>query len=503
MKKASFNFIASVLYQIANLMVGLFLPKFYTEIFGSVYNGLNSSVSQIMSLLAVLQFGISAPSIQQMFKYIATDNKEMISAIYWDTGKQYRRMGYIFLLAIIPIIILFPLMIKDDLPYMIIVSFILLRAISSAMEYFFQAKYSVIMIAHNFSYVIYIINIIMLLFSTILHFMVLFFTKNILLYQSVAVLATFVRLIIVHTYINKNFHYLKGLKKQSVKLEKNTKRNDVLVSEIAGMVINSTDLIVLSSMSGLISASIYSVYSYVTSGLGNVLSSCREAVFAGVGKAYYADFATYQKKMEKFESIYLFLVFFLYSTAILLFRPFIETYTARMDAKYYYLGLPLLFILEKFIVNIRIPSIVAINTAGHFKQVKNYAVIEAIINIIVSISLVKPLGVYGVLIGTIAGAIYRTPILIHYTSKNILQRTSFYYWKKILLWIPMFIICCLLSTFLPIKCSSLGEWIIKAFPTAIAVFTGSLLWMFLFDKSTLKSLTIKLKSKILRKGIEK
>lgn len=502
MKRASFNFIASVLYQVVNLIVGLFLPKLYTETFGSVYNGLNSSVSQIMSLFAVLQFGISAPSIQQMFKYIAKDDKEMISAVYWDTGKQYRKMGYVFLIAIIPIILLFPMLIEENLPYKIIIAFIFFRAVSAAMEYFFQAKYSVIMIAHNFSYVVYIINVVMLLFSTTLHVMALVYTDNILLYQLVAVISTFVRLIVVYTYISKKFPYLTKHKNVKTKLQKSTKRNDVLVSEIAGMVIDSTDLIVLSSLSGLVSASVYSVYSYVTTGLGNVLSSCREAVFAGVGKSYYEDFAEYRKKVDKFESIYLFLAFFLYSVAILLFRPFIEVYTAKMDAKYYYFGLPILFVIAKFIVNVRIPSIVAINTAGHFKQVKYYAAIEAAINIVISIVLVKPLGVYGVLIGTISGALFRTPILIHYTSKHILKRSPLMYWKKILVWMPIFVGCCLLSVVKPIICDSLLTWIVVSVPTAMVVFVVCLLWLLLFDKSSFNSIISKIKNRFFRKSVK-
>ena len=139
-KKAILNFSASIIYQFLNLLIGLVIPKFYTELFGSVYNGLNQSVSQIMSLLSVLQFGIATAAIQQMFKFIAENDKDTIRAIYWDAGKQYRKMGYVFMGIIIPVIIVFPFIIKDDLSYWTVVAFLLFRTISSAMEYFFQAK---------------------------------------------------------------------------------------------------------------------------------------------------------------------------------------------------------------------------------------------------------------------------------------------------------------------------------------------------------------------------
>lgn len=485
---AVINFAASLTYQLVNLLVGLILPKYYTEIFGSIYNGLNSSIAQIMSLLSVLQFGISAVSIQQMFKYIIKGDKAMISAIYWDAGKQYRKMGCIFLAIILPITAIYPFILQDDLPYRIVASFLLLRIISSAMEYFFQAKYSVILIAHNKSYAIYIVNTILLVIITLLQLLVLATVQNILLYQSVAVAVTVLRLVIVSGYVRRCFPFLTQSTVGDYRPPKESGRKDVLISEIAGMVIDSTDLLVLSILSGLVNASIYSVYNYVTTGLGNILSSCREAVFAGIGQTYYSNFKGFQKRMASFESVYLYLIFSLYTTAIVLFRPFIEVYTAHMDAKYYYTGLPVMFILARMLVNFRIPSIVAVNTAGHFKQVKYYAVIEAMINLGVSLTLVKPFGIYGVLIGTVAGALFRTPVLIHYASKYILLRKAWVYWRKVFLWIPFFLGGYFFSICKPLQSVSLAGWIIMAIPAALAVFAASLLWLLIFDRETLHEL---------------
>ncbi|MBO5357305.1 MAG: hypothetical protein J6A95_06000 [Clostridia bacterium] len=487
-KRAALNFASSLMYQFVNLLIGLILPKFYTEAFGSVYNGLNQSVSQIMSLLSVLQFGIAAAAIQQMFKYIADKDEDTIRAIYWESGRQYRKMGYFFIGIVIPVIAIFPFIIKDNLSYLIVVAFLLFRTISSAMEYFFQAKYGIILTANNKTYAIYVINTVLLLLGTALHFVVLFTIKNILIYQGVAVVTTLVRLLIVSTYVRKKFPYLYKKSDKKIELPKENRRKDVLISEIAGMAIDSTDMIVLSTFSGLVFTSIYSIYNFVVTGIGSVLASCREAVFAGLGKLFYKDFDEFKKEFDSFESIYLFLVFLLYSITIILFKPFIEIYTANMDAEYYYVGFPIMFILAKMLVNLRIPAIVSINTAGHFKEVRNYAVIEAIINLVLSLILVQFFDIYGVLIGTIVGSLYRTPILIRYANKNILKRKSFKYVKKILLWLPFFVGAYLISIFVPIKCTSLINWVLIAIPIAAAVFICSIIWVLITDRSTFKKL---------------
>lgn len=484
-KKAIFNFIASFFYQISVLVVGLILPKYYTEIFGSVYNGLNQSIAQVMGLLAILQYGIAASSIQAMFKPIAAGDERSIAAIYRSTELQYRKMGYIFLLSIIPIILLYPFAIKDEIAYWLVSSFILLRGISSAMEYFFQAKYNVILIANNRSYVIYFINTGLQLISVALHLTVLFTLRDIIIYQSVAVVITLLRLGVVSAYIKNKFPYLihysyKELKETRVEIKQ---RSDVMVSEIAGLVISSTPLIVLSSFASLVYSSIYAIYNFVIAGMQGFLGSAREAVIASMGKMYYTDKEGFNLNMDKFESIYFSIMLVMYSTAIMVFTPFIQIYTCKMDAEYNLPGLSILFVVSALIVGLRVPSIVAINTAGHFKQVKKYAVIEATINITLSIFLTIKFYIYGVLIATILAGLYRTPVLIYYAYKYIYQRSLKRFLKKMLIGGIIFTSAYFISATIDYTPSSLFNWLILAGITFFIMTFVVCIMLILFDRS--------------------
>lgn len=484
-KKAIFNFIASFFYQISVLVVGLILPKYYTEIFGSVYNGLNQSIAQVMGLLAILQYGIAASSIQAMFKPIAAGDERSIAAIYRSTELQYRKMGYIFLLSIIPIILLYPFAIKDEIAYWLVSSFILLRGISSAMEYFFQAKYNVILIANNRSYVIYFINTGLQLISVALHLTVLFTLRDIIIYQSVAVVITLLRLGVVSAYIKNKFPYLiqysyKELKETRVEIKQ---RSDVMVSEIAGLVISSTPLIVLSSFASLVYSSIYAIYNFVIAGMQGFLGSAREAVIASMGKMYYTDKEGFNLNMDKFESIYFSIMLVMYSTAIMVFTPFIQIYTCKMDAEYNLPGLSILFVVSALIVGLRVPSIVAINTAGHFKQVKKYAVIEATINITLSIFLTIKFYIYGVLIATILAGLYRTPVLIYYAYKHIYQRSLRRFLKKMLIGGIIFTSAYFISATIDYTPSSLFNWLILAGITFFIMTFVVCIMLILFDRS--------------------
>ena len=70
--------------------------------------------------------------------------------------------------------------------------------------------------------------------------------------------------------------------------------------------------------------------------------------------------------------------------------------------------------------------------AGHYKQTQWSAIIEAAINIVVSVVLVFNFGLIGVAIGTLAAMAYRTVYLAWYLSRNIIYRNLRHFLKHIL-----------------------------------------------------------------------
>ncbi len=457
-KRAFINTAFIISYQMLNLFIGLILPKLYTETFGSVYNGLNQTITQIMHWLGLLQSGLAAASIQALFKPIAEKKKDDVWSVIKYTQKQYTKMGIIFVILLSSIAIVWGCVGSKEISGTIICYFMIMHGVSSAIDYFFLAKYTIYLSASNQNFILYIVNIIILLVSSIIKILVLLFTKNIYLYQSVLLIGVILRCIMLYFICKKDFL---DLKKHTVDLKpvKMAQRRDVLISEIAGFVISSTDVIVISTFLGFAQSSIYSVYNFVISGIANVLGSIREGVYSGIGQLLAVDKEKFKKVFSSFESVYLAITFMLFTITIIAYRSFVTVYTAKMDQNYVFFSYPILFVVTQLLVNLRIPSIMATNSAGHFKQVKKYAVIEAIINLIISVSLVKWLGIPGVLIGTICGGLYRTPVYVNYCNKNILERKNTVFFKKILIFIFPFFVGIILG-FLDWKIKSLGAWVV-------------------------------------------
>lgn len=64
-----------------------------------------------------------------------------------------------------------------------------------------------------------------------------------------------------------------------------------------------------------------------------------------------------------------------------------------------------------------------VTVAGHFEQTTNRAIIEMIINVVVSLVGVYLYGIYGVLLGTIFALAYRSNDFVYYSNKQILKRS--------------------------------------------------------------------------------
>ena len=67
--------------------------------------------------------------------------------------------------------------------------------------------------------------------------------------------------------------------------------------------------------------------------------------------------------------------------------------------------------------------------AGHFKETQASAIIEAGINIMTSVLLVKTYGLMGVAIGTLLAVLYKTLYLVWYLSKHIIKRELHHFYR--------------------------------------------------------------------------
>ena len=184
---------------------------------------------------------------------------------------------------------------------------------------------------------------------------------------------------------------------------------------------------VLTAFSNMFEVSVYSVYNMIISSLKNIVLAFSNGLEAAFGNMIAKN---EDKALKENLSIIEFVIYsiatLVYTCAILLILQFVNVYTKGVnDVNYLRPAFAYILLVANFFNCVRIPYQLVIQAAGHYKQTKKGAMVEAIINIVVSIILVIKFGLIGVAIGTLIAMCFRTIQLSVYMCNNIIKRNNF------------------------------------------------------------------------------
>ena len=154
-------------------------------------------------------------------------------------------------------------------------------------------------------------------------------------------------------------------------------------------------------------------------------------------------------------------------TAVLIL-PFILVYTNGVnDANYNVPVFAVLLSVAYMIFCLRIPYFVVIQAAGHFKETQCSAIIEAAINIIVSVVAVFKFGLIGVAVGTIIAMFYRLVYLVLYLRNSILLRNCSIFVKNVIIDVLCFLVVFVTFKNITLHSYTYFEWVKYAINSSI------------------------------------
>ena len=111
------NMSLSLIARVITLVTGLIIQREILLAFGSVLNGLTSSISQVMSYLILLEAGLGTASIQALYAPLANDDWDKVSGILSATRIQYKRIAGVFIIILLAVSALLPFLIIDEVDY--------------------------------------------------------------------------------------------------------------------------------------------------------------------------------------------------------------------------------------------------------------------------------------------------------------------------------------------------------------------------------------------------
>ena len=116
-QKAMLSSAVSLLNQIATIVCGFILPRFFLKHYGSTVNGLISSIAQFLSFISFAELGVGAVVRSAFYKPLAEKNEEEISRICLSSNKFFNRVAYILLAYVIILTIVYPFITLDSFDF--------------------------------------------------------------------------------------------------------------------------------------------------------------------------------------------------------------------------------------------------------------------------------------------------------------------------------------------------------------------------------------------------
>lgn len=469
-KKLALNSASSLIYQLITIVCGFILPRMYLTVYGSAVNGLITSITQFLGFISLCELGVGAVVQSALYKPLAENDKVGVSKIAISSERFFRGIAYILLVYTTLLMVLYPLKTGDSFEYGYTLLLILVMSVSTFAQYYFGMTYRLILTADQLGFIHYTVHSITLVMNTVCCVLLMYANASIHVVKLATSIIFLLQPICVSVIAKRRYHIDRSI----VLTEEPLKQKwNGLTQHVATVVLGNTGTIVLTLMSTLENVSIYGVYNLVVNGVKQIVLSLTNGIQAMMGNMLVKnERQALDRTFEFFEWIIHTGVTAVFTITAFLIVPFVSVYTSGVtDVNYIVPLFAYLITIAQAAYCLRLPYNIMVLAAGHYKETQWSAIIEAAINIVISVLAVKSWGLVGVALGTIAAMLYRTVYLAWYLRKNIINRKFVHYLRHMavnaLTVALFFVIVFLFPSFYALTEQTYFAWIILALKTSV------------------------------------
>lgn len=430
---------------IVTMLLGFISRAILVKTLGNECVGVNGLFSNILSMLSIVETGIGTAIIVNLYKEVARDNKEKIKSLLDFYKKVYRIIAIIVALIGLCLLPFLNLLTGDvNINESIHIIFVLYLADTVA-SYLLTYKRS-ILLANQQNYYINIVDIGYNVLMNVSQIIYLLVYKNFTGYVAIRIISKILENVIISKIADKKYPYitsknviaLSNIEKTSIF----TKVKGLFFHKLATFVVLGTDNIIISTTPslGIAVVGLYSNYLLIINALKGLLGQIFSSMCGGIGSLLAEK--NKDKTYSVFKSI-LMMNSWLFAYAAISFyfisKPFVSIWLGQ---EHLLTEITVLFLtINLYIRGLRNTYNTFKETAGIFYEDRFIAIIESIVNLVVSLILVRAIGLPGVFLGTIISTtivyVYTYPKFVY---GKVLGKNVTSYFKELFKYLGLFAI---------------------------------------------------------------
>lgn len=446
-QKSLLNVAVSMMFRLLTMGLSILVKRLLIQYCGNEVNGLNALYLSLIGFLSVAELGVGSAISFCMYRPIVEGNVNQVAALYQLFRRIYLIIAAVILCAglmITPFIHIFS---RDYTEINVnLYSTFVLMLISVVITYLFSSKISLIN-AYKNNYITTAISSGGIVFQYILQIATLITTQSFEGYLACRIVSALVQWVITEVVARKKYARILCNKQ---KIDDGTKRiltksiRAMFMHKIGTLLVNTVDSVVISFFVGVVALGEYSNYTSILSSMTGLLSLVFSSLVSVVGHLYVEK--SRKTTLKYCEAFYLLnyvigVVFFLGYYAI------IDNLVALFFEKSLVVEKSISFVItiNGFVQFMRHDVLLFRDATGTFYNDRWKPLIEGLINIILSVLLVKRVGVTGVIIATIITNLVICHVVEPYVLyKNAFDKTPYRYYVKNYSMIGVFIVGLLL-----------------------------------------------------------
>ena len=424
-QNSKYNIIFSMIQLFLTTVLAFVARSVFINILGKELLGLDGLFCNIISMLSLTELGISTAINFSLYKPIVENDTKKISALMTMYKKLYQKIGISIIvggLCLMPFLHLFINGHSFDNLYLIFILYLL----SAGFSYFFTYRETLIN-AHQKNYKLFVIKSTSIILLYGLEILFLILTHNFIAYLLTIIIVNFIQNFLVSWYVKKKYPDINYKSKD--KIDEDTKKDiivnvkSLMVTRVGDYLLNGTDNIIISTINiGL--TGIYANYLSIIGVMKTIMNTIYNGVVASFGNLAVSESKKTQENVFNISNFACFIISgFITIELVFLFNPFITFWVGK---KFLLNEWMVIIIAFNFYFYSQMISLDIIKRAtGKYKIDAHISIIQAIVNLAVSIVLGSTIGIGGVILGTLISylsvALIFKPYLIY---KNIFNKSA-------------------------------------------------------------------------------
>ena len=415
-KNIVFGQIGNLITQILNFV----LRTVFIDHLGDTLNGVNALYTSILSVLSLAELGIGTALSYSLYKPVAGRDYEKVKSYMQFYKKAYQIIGIVIAAAGLMLSPFLPWLVRqpDGVTLRDLTLYYYIFLFNTASSYFVAYKYSIVN-AEQKNYIQTNILTVTKMITVSLQIVVVLVTGNFYIYLLTAAGVELVQKIFVTVYLNRKYPYLKEKDVQKLTKEETgeiaSKTKALVFHKVGDVARLQTDSMIISAFINVTVTGFVDNYNWVLNSIANVVNIFFNSVISSFGNLIATESKERQYQMFK---VYRFAACWIYGfTAIgfsMLLTPFIILWKGESRALAY--AVVRCILVDFYFKGERIVLSNFKTAAGVFEQDKYLALIQGVVNLVISIVLVRSIGLVGVYIGTIVSGLIANitkPVIIY------------------------------------------------------------------------------------------